>query len=180
MILNTLSTENKSKIALKRDEAVFKSYFIQNYKVYEKYAFGILKDRFLAEDVASEIMWKMWHLGEDLMHVANVEQYILKSIKNKCLNMMRVRQPLYVENRDLPDYADNSLNPETLMIEAQAVAKIQQAISELPEKTKQAFLLVKEEKMTYKEAAESMNISPKTVDRHIQNAIKKLFSFLKA
>lgn len=94
--------------------------------------------------------------------------------------MMRVRQPLYVENRDLPDYADNSLNPETLMIEAQAVAKIQQAILELPEKTKQAFLLVKEDKMTYKEAAETMNISPKTVDRHIQNAVKKLFSFLKA
>jgi len=180
MILTILSSENKSKIALKRDEAIFKSYFIKNYKVYEKYAFGILNDRFLAEDVASEIIWKIWHLGEDLMHVANVEQYILKSIKNKCLNMMRVRKPIFVENQDLHDYADNSLNPEKLMIESQAVARIQQAISELPEKTKQAFLLVKEEKMTYKEAAESMNISPKTVDRHIQNAVKKLFNFLKS
>lgn len=180
MLVTTLSSEKKLKIAVEREEAVFKSYFIANYKVYEKYAFSFLKDKFLAEDVASEVMWKMWHLGEDLMRISNVEQYIFKSVKNKCLNMLRVRQLKFVGNEDLPDYADNSLNPETLMIEGQAIAKIEKAISKLPEKTKQAFLLVKEEKMSYIEAAENMNISPKTVDRHIQNAIKKLYYFLKS
>ena len=179
MILTSLSTENKLKIAVERDEYVFKSYFITNYKVFEKYAFSFLKDKYLAEDVTSEVMWKMWHLGEDLLRIGNIEQYIFKSIKNKCLNMMRVRQPKFVNHDDVPEHADDSLNPEKLLIGAQAVAKIEKAISDLPEKTKQAFLLVKEEKLTYKQVAECMNISPKTVDRHIQNAVKKLFSFLK-
>lgn len=179
MILTTLSTEKKLKIALERDESVFKSYFIANYKMFEKYAFSYLKDKHLAEDVASEVMWKMWHIGEDLVHVANVEQYLFKAVKNKCLNMLRMKQLKYVEENELFEFADNSLNPESIFIQSQAVTKIEQAISKLPEKTKQAFLLVKEERFTYKQVAESMNISTKTVDRHIQNAVKKLFQGLK-
>lgn len=180
MSLTPLSNEKKSKIALERDESTFKSYFISNYKVYENYAYRFLKDKYLAEDVASEVMWKMWHLGEDLLYIVNLEQYLFKSVKNKCLNMLRVRQLQYVQQEDLVDYADETLNPENMMIQAQAIAKIEQAIAELPEKTQQAFLLVKEDKLTYNQVAENMNISPKTVDRHIQNAVKKLFKFLKS
>jgi len=179
MIFNLLSDDAKRKIATERNEAVFKSYFISNYKALENYAFYFLKDRCLAEDVSSEVMWKMWHIEGDLLHISNVEQYLLRSVKNKCLNILRVKQLQYVDQDDIKDSILDSNSPENILIETEALLRIQNAIDQLPEKTKQAFLLVKEERLSYKEVAEKMSISTKTVDRHIQIAVKKLLIFLK-
>ena len=181
MYFKPLSEQQRKKIAIDREERAFRSFFVANYKPLENYALIFVKDKHLAEDIVSEVMWKMWHLGTDLLHISAVEYYLMRAIKNKCLNHLRVRQMTYVGHEDLIAYPHiiEQITPEQIMISNETITQIERAIHKLPTKTKQAFLLIKEESYTYKEAAQIMGVSTKTVDRHIQIAIKKLWDILK-
>jgi DNA-directed RNA polymerase specialized sigma24 family protein len=57
--------------------------------------------------------------------------------------------------------------------------EIEQAINQLPPKTKLVFQMAKIEGLKYKEIAEILGISVNTIDNHIANAIKKLSVVLK-
>lgn len=180
MYLKPLTEEDKRKIAIDREELIFKAYFIANFKALENYAILFLKDRNFAEDVVSEIMWKMWHLGSDLVHISSVEYYLIRAVKNKCLNFLRIQQTTYVGHDELTDYVSFDYStPEQLLISTERIKEIERAIESLPPKTQQAFRLVKDKNYTYKKAAEIMGLSTKTIDRHIQIALQKLWSILK-
>lgn len=179
MLINPLSEANKLLIARNRDEKVFKAYFVDNYNALKRYAFSLLKDDHFAEDVASEVLWKIWHLGPDLIHIAHVEHYIFRSIRNKCLNLLRVKKMTYHDNGDLQDERMEEANPERIMISKESLLKIAAAVAALPPKTNQVFKLVKEQGCSYKEVAQLMGISTNTVDRHIQIALRKLWAALK-
>lgn len=180
MFFKPLSEENKKKIAVDRDERAFKAFFIANFKKLENYAMLFVKDKYVAEDIASEVMWKMWHLDSDLLHVSAVELYLMRAVKNKCLNYLRVRQAVYVGHEELADYAQrDDLSPEKILISSERMQQIERAVEALSSKTQQAFRLVKDEGHSYKETAEIMEISTKTVDRHIQIAVQKLWDTLK-
>lgn len=181
MYIKPLSDEDKKAIGIARSENAFKKFFTANFKVLTHYAYSFLKDRHLAEDVASEIMWKIWHLESDLLHIAYVEQYILRAVKNKCLNLSRVRQIVSVtdENLENKDTRIDICCPEHILIQTESIKRINLAIEDLPPKTKQVFNFIKEDKISYKEAAVKMDISIKTVDRHVQIALNKLWEALK-
>ena len=57
--------------------------------------------------------------------------------------------------------------------------KINRAIQSLPPKCKHVFFLAKVEKMPYKQIAEMLDISVKTINNHIAMALEKISVFLK-
>ena len=179
MIFKPITDIEKHKIGIDRDESVFKAYFVANYKVLKGYAMRILGDTHFAEDVASEVLWKLWHLGSDIVHIAALESYLLRSVKNKCLNLLRVRQLHYMDPADIKDTLVEWEHPQQLLMQEESLRRIENAIHSLSPKTKEAFLLVKEQRYSYKEVAEQLNISTKTVDRHVQIALQKLWLALK-
>ncbi|MDM1296162.1 sigma-70 family RNA polymerase sigma factor [Sphingobacterium sp. N143] len=180
MFLKLLTEEQKRRIAIDREEPIFKAFFIANLGALENYALNFVKDEHIAEDIASEVMWKMWHLGSDLISIVSVEAYLLRAVKNKCLNYLRVQQAHLVGHDELAAYPNADYpSPEDDYISTEKVRQIEQAIEALPPKTQQAFKLVKDENYTYKEAANIMGISTKTIDRHIQIALQKLWATIK-
>lgn len=180
MYFRPLTEESKREIAIERKQEVFKAFFIANFKALENYAKFYVKDKYIAEDIASEVMWKMWHLGSDLQHINSVERYLMRAIRNKSLNYLRINQAEYVGHDELADYQFfDHLNPEDIFISNERMVEIENAVAKLPMKTQKAFRLVKDENYSYKDAAKMMGISVNTVDRHIQIAIQKLWHMLK-
>ncbi|WP_133584200.1 RNA polymerase sigma factor [Sphingobacterium yanglingense] len=179
MLFKPLLEKDKFKIAYERDERVFEAYFIANYEVLEAYAVFFLKDTRQSEDVASEVMWRLWQLEHKLCDIISVEQYLLRAVKNRCLNILRTRKMVYVDYQEFDEELIEPLDPEQLAITKERLYDLEFAISNLPEKTREAFSLVKQEDYSYKEAAEIMKVSIKTIDNHIQNAIKRLYASLK-
>ena len=59
-------------------------------------------------------------------------------------------------------------------IEEELIRKIEKSIQDLPENYRQAFEMNRFQDMTYKEIASHLNISSKTVDYRIQQALKIL------
>src|SRR5690606_38348991 len=133
MYFKPLSEDNKREIAIERRQEVFKSFFVANFKFLESYAGFYVKDKFIAEDIASEVMWKMWHLGADLQHVTSVELYLQSTSKNKCLKQLPIRQMEYVEHEELADYQYlDSRTPDAIFISNENVMEIENAITKLP------------------------------------------------
>ena len=57
--------------------------------------------------------------------------------------------------------------------------RIQEAVETLPESYKEAFVMHRFKNMSYKEIAEILGVSPKTIDYRIQQALKQLRKELK-
>ena len=178
--IQEITEEQKHKIAIMRNEDVFKQFFMQNFEVLKGYASSIVKDGYHAEDVACEVLWEIWNMGPKLVQIKSLSAYTYRATKNKCLNLLRNKIIQYQPAEVYCDTLVDDLSPEALLISKEKTREIERAIDQLSPKTKEAFLLVKDCQMTYKQAAETMGIAVKTVDRHIQIAIEKLYFLLKS
>ena len=75
-------------------------------------------------------------------------------------------------------FAGTDTSPEDDCISDEIVRELNSAIEALPPKCRMAFKLIREDKMKYRDAAELMDVSVKTLETHIRNAMKKIFSVL--
>ena len=97
------------------------------------------------------------------------------TVHNRCLNFLRDNKKF---NRDL--LALENLEDVTEFEELDPFSceeleqKIQAAINELPEKCREVFLLSRFENLKYKEIAEKLNISIKTVEAQMSKALQHL------
>jgi len=71
-------------------------------------------------------------------------------------------------------FHNTNTTPESIYISQEEVEKLNAAINELPQKTKMAFQLVRENKLKYKDAAEILGVSIKTIEKQVAAAVAKL------
>ena len=113
------------------------------------------------------------------MGTLNWTPYLFTSIHNRALNILNKK-----ENKN---FAENyfyqemqTLTTEIDFYQLKELNKhIQQAITSLPPSYKEAFIMHRFKNMSYKEIAEQLNVSPKTIDYRIQQALKILRAELK-
>ncbi|WP_160068376.1 RNA polymerase sigma-70 factor [Sphingobacterium bovisgrunnientis] len=166
-----------AKIFINKDEKAFQKLFLHFYNDLVHFSNAIVGDLGLAEDIVSDIMLAIWNGKIDYKSIKNVKTYLFKATKNRSLNTIN-RDKIhlkYVHSKVITEYASS---PEQLLIDKELKDLLDNAINNLPEKTKMAFVLVKDNLLTYQEVADIMNISKNTVDRHIQIAFQKIKSTL--
>ena len=86
---------------------------------------------------------------------------------------------LSAQDIDVDIHVDYS-NPEMILLQGELKQQLELAIKTLPKQCKLVFKLIKEDGFSYKEVADILDISPKTVDAHLVNAVRKLSAILKA
>lgn len=182
--MNTPDQEMKRlavAIAFNRDEGAYKQLFHLLYPSLKRFAAGILKDAELAEEIAGDVMIALWRNHTSLLDIGNIKVYAIIMAKNRCLDILRKqkREPQFTGDADITLIPD-TYTPEQVLITTELRTVIQEGINTLPPQCKLVFHLIKEEKLSYKEAAEILNISAKTVDAHLVTAIKKIAHYLKS
>ena len=65
-------------------------------------------------------------------------------------------------------------DPEKLMLTAEMMKRVQKAINDLPPRCQLIFKLIKENGLKYREVAELLNLSVKTVENQMTTAIRKI------
>jgi RNA polymerase sigma-70 factor (ECF subfamily) len=104
-----------------------------------------------------------------------VKSYLTMVIHNKCTNYLR-------DNRKFDQYILNIENlleePEydsaDSMVENELKDKIDKAISELPEKCREIFVMNRYENHKYQEIADKLQISVKTVETQMSKALQHM------
>ena len=123
----------------------------------------------------------MWNNRKQLLDIKNFNSYIYTVVRNKSISQFRA---LHIENQSIDNiaidiFAHTNITPEDELISQEEISEINLAINSLPNKCKIAFKLVKENHLKYKEAAEILNISVKTLEAHLTTAMKKIREKLK-
>ena len=145
-------------------EQAFKKYY-RPLCLYAMHYLGGDVDR--AEDVVQDCFVKLWQ-----KETANDKSFLFTAVRNACIDQLRRNDPLChdVQPQDLDGTITDSAAQDQSFLEA----RLWQAIDDLPARQRQALLLCKRDGKTYREAAELMGISEKTVEHLLGNALKHL------
>jgi RNA polymerase sigma-70 factor (family 1) len=168
--------ELQRRIALYDDEPAYKEVFFTYHTPLLRFAQTFVNDRQCAEEIVSDVMMKIWEKRKDLPNVVNLRVYLYISTKNTALNYLAKQKKVEmvsIEHLNL-DFPSNTLNPEQLMITAEMLRRINNAINSLPPRCKLVFKLVKEDGLPYKEVADILDISIKTIDNQLAIALRKI------
>ena len=133
-----------------------------------------------AEEIAQDAMLWLWEHREEEIIRTSLVKYLLKVVYRKALN--RIEQDQVKLNADTRFYQDviEDVLEETDLCEINNLSrKLNEAITRLPDTYREAFIMHRFRDMTYKEIAERLDVSVKTVDYRIQQALKLLALELK-
>ncbi|SFD17940.1 RNA polymerase sigma-70 factor, ECF subfamily [Chitinophaga sp. CF118] len=131
----------------------------------------------VAEEIVSDVFVKCWMDRAQMRQVLKPETYLFIAVKNHALNYNKRFSSMQIVNID--DHSGgsqliNSASPEMELEKKELLFKMDQAIASLPKQCGIIFRLIKENGMKYKEVAEILNISPRTVHTQMMRAMKKM------
>lgn len=168
---------HQSKVAYYRNEQSYKCLFLYFHPILYRFAFNILHDKSVSEEIVSDIMLKIWDMGNKLSQIQYLKIFLITSVKNACftyLSSKRHQQSLSesIDNEDI--ISINGDNPEQLFIYSEVTQRVNLVIASLPLKCQMVFRLIKEEGLSYKEVAKVLEISQNTIETHMRIALRKI------
>lgn len=159
-------------------------------KLYSKYKSRLVRfaqsylstDQMLAEDIVADAFTYFWEHRDQLTNEQNSPiGYIFQIVRTRCLNQLKKeRKSVALTGNDtllweidMKLAALKSDNPE-FVFASDVEDIINRAVKDLPEKTRTVFYMKKIHGKRYREIAEALKISEKTVEFHISKALKSL------
>jgi RNA polymerase sigma-70 factor (family 1) len=171
------------KMSYSQDEEVYRKLFYHFYPILLSFCTTILHTKEDAEEVASEVMLKVWTMGEDLHHVENLTVYLFIAARNKAYDVLRKknRQVASVAISDtIQEYVIDKNSPESLYARGELEQYIGNIIRALPTQSQLVYRLIKEQGLAYKQVTEVLGISLNTAETHMRLALKKIRTALNA
>ena len=159
----------------KQDEAAFEVVFKTHYKNLRAYAFTITNDNAAADEMVQNVFFKLWERTETLTISGSIAAYLYRAVNNESLNYLkhlkvRAQHQLFVRQRNEESTAGAATDVQVKELEL----KLRQALNELPEQCRTVFQLSRFEELRYREIADRLQISVKTVENQIGKALKIL------
>jgi RNA polymerase sigma-70 factor (ECF subfamily) len=129
----------------------------------------------LAEEVVSDVFVKVWQARQQLSEISNIKGYLFNAVRNQSITYLRKQNKDVVSIEDIHQYYFEPIDtPDDSELKDEQLKQIYRAIDYLPTQTKMVFSLAKIQGLKYKEIAELLDISVKTVDYHVASAVKKI------
>lgn len=161
------------------DRKAYEAVFRQYYKPLAGYAFRFLGEMASAENIVQDVFLRLWQKRKELVITTSLQNYLFRSVKNHCLNHLdhekiksSYTKSVVCREADRHDFGE--FFPEIGLLH-----KIEVAIGALPDKRQEIFRLAREEGLKYREIAERLGLSVKTVEAQMTLALKSLRDTLK-
>jgi len=178
MITATTIRDLQSRIARYDDQLAYRELFTSLYSYLFRFAKSLVKAKEPAEEIISDVFIKVWEKRKELEKIENLKLYLYVTTRNIAYNYLD-KQKRSATNplEDLQaEFTSLYFDPEQMLITADMMARIQKAVDQLPPKCKMIFKLTKEDGLKYREVAELLNISIKTVENQLTIALQKIGS----
>lgn len=167
----------------KSDATIFSKVFTDYRQRFVLFANTYLRDKSLAEDVVMDSFMYYWEKRDSLATDSNIPAYILTVVKHKCLNHLRSKIIRVKVEKGLIDHNERILKTNIEMLEVfdphelfseEIQMLVNEAISALPNRTRDIFLRSRYQNQNYKEIADDLNITVKSVEFEVSKAMKVL------
>lgn len=161
------------------DLKAYETLFHRYYKHLCAFSSGIIHDDAAAEEIVQDFFVKLWEKRNQITIETSVKHYFFRSVKNLCLNHIQHNKIKLRYSQKMMTESDQQVTAEDHEADFELYEKIEESIGSLPEKRREIFRLSREEGLKYREIAERLNISVKTVEAQMGLAIKTLREKLK-
>ena len=161
----------QSQIGLTEFEELFRKHYSELCAHANKY----LNDVDAAEETVQSLFVKLWEGREELQIEKSPRAYLYTAVRNACYNQIRhikIREEYKAHNKREMDETSYSVDDDYQAEELNE--KIRRAIDALPEGRRRIFILSRFEGLKYREIADRLKISVKTVENQMGSAIKHL------
>ncbi len=145
------------------------------------YALYMLKDRMEADDVAQEVLIRLWN-NMDSINLLAAKSWLMRTTHNLCIDYIRKRKPVYQIDEEFSEAVEANENESNPLIMTQikmAANKIKELIKELPEHLRSVFVLYELEGLKYKEISKTLDLPINTVKVQLLRARRQLQEKLK-
>jgi RNA polymerase sigma-70 factor (family 1) len=163
------------------NESAFHALFRRYYKSLVGYIYRFTKDAEMARDLSQEIMILLWQKRNQLDRVELFERYLWRMGRNSAINALKKKDILLFGIADALENTEGESTEEPLFDfheEVDDTTRLNQALSQLPEKCRIIFEMSRFDQLSHKQIAEELGISTKTIENQITKAFKVLRSAL--
>jgi RNA polymerase sigma-70 factor (ECF subfamily) len=151
-------------------------------ELYERYfpllfihAYKRLRDEEQAKDLIQEFFTILWDKRTSFTLTSSLSGYFFTSVNNRVIDHFLHEE---VQSRYINAFSGfletENVKTDHLVREKQLALLIENEIQTLPTKMREIFELSRKGNLSHKEIADKLNISEKTVDRQISNALIRL------
>lgn len=169
------------------DEKAYRYVFENYYSLLCRVAYAMLRDHFLAESMAGDVIFNLWEKRESIDIQVSVKAYLIRSVRNRCINYKQ-QEYVIMETR-IDEGTDGELidrimpvsdeHPLNTILQKELEQDIKKSVSSLSDECRTVFEMSRFEDLRYKDIASKLNISINTVKYHIKKALSRLTSDLK-
>jgi len=170
-----------NKICLESDINAFEQLYRFLYSRLIRFSVYYVGDKQAAEDLVTEVFVKCWENRTSGTSILNPESYLFIAVKNQSLKYLKKNSSVtFIDLVDVDeDVSVTAQTPQYILERKELHKQLNLAIESLAPQAREVFRLIKEGGMKYKEVAEMLNISPRTVQTQLFRAIAKLRLILK-
>ena len=155
------------------DQKAFDTLFRRYYPMLCAYGHRFVELEDAEEIVEDSLLW-IWENRETLVIESSLNSYLFKMVYRRALNKLaHIDATQRADTRFYEEMQEMLQDTDLYQVE-EVTQRIKDAIATLPESYREAFVMHRFRDMSYKEIAEILGISPKTVDYRIQQALKQL------
>lgn len=152
-------------------EELFRSYFTPLCSFAQKF----VRDADEAKDIVHNVFINLWNKRKEIDLETSLKSYLFQGVHNRSLNYIRDNKKLVQfdapQNKaELGKY----LESRDHLVSSEAESRINRALDDLPDKCREIFLMNRFDGLKYREIAEKLNISIKTVETQMSRALKSL------
>lgn len=164
----------------------FKNIFLEHYSILCTYAFRLVKDAVVAEDIVQDVFAAVWARREEIDFSSSIKPLLYKYTHNKALDYLK-SSSYNTERLDenniysmLDIYVQNLIvnQPEDDLNFRELNEEILKCIDNLPDQCKNVYKLSRFSNLKNKEISDTLCISIKTVEKHISRALSEIRRYL--
>ena len=164
------------EMALSDSQVALKSLYIAYFARLMRFTCLYVSSPAEAEEIVSDTFLAIWNNRQALPGIGNFDSYIYTIARHKAISYYRKQhmEQVSLDEVSIDLFTSTETTPEEELISQEGIKRLNMAIDSLPAKCKMAFKLVREDRLKYKEVAAILDISVKTLEAHLANAVRKL------
>jgi len=171
----TLSGNELSALLTNGDHRAYKQIYTRYSRLLFTYAMNKLRDEEQAKDIIQEFFAELWDKRETTVFNTTISGYFFSAINNRIINyFLRENVKLKFVSYVAENLPGIEANTDHLIRENQLMDLIEKEIQALPPKMRIVFEMSRKQHLIYKEIAETLDISERTVENQISNALFRL------
>ncbi len=178
--INGIEEETLIQRFINGDQTAFELLFRFYYPGLVIFVAHIISDRDEAEEIVQDFFVNVWAARKNIQKSSSLKSYFFVSVKNRAFNYLKKEQIREKTLNQLKEMVEEDLlfQPD-LFVESELQQQIANAREKLPPRTREVFIMSRFKGIPNDEIAIQLELSKRTVETQISNALKILRNELK-